>query len=88
MQHTAQLRDHSDSFYRSASNFIAAKSGEVNTVKILFKNTKDNGNGDFMLRDTPLIYAAVFGHVEVVRVYLEGGANIGSTNAYRTTSMH
>jgi len=41
-----------------------------------------------MLRDTPLIYAAIFGHVEVVRVYLEGGANVESANAYRTTSMH
>jgi len=41
-----------------------------------------------MLRNKPLIYATIFGHVEVVRVLLEGGANVESTNAYRSTALH
>jgi ankyrin repeat protein len=54
----------------------------------LYKYTNDNCTGDFILRDTPLIYAAVFGHAEVVRVLLEAGASLEGTNAYRSTAMH
>jgi ankyrin repeat protein len=57
-------------------------------VKILFNYTNDNCTGDFILRDTPLIYAAIFGHVEVALVLLEGGANVESANAYRSTALH
>ena len=65
-----------------------AKSGEVNTVMIFFKSTSDNCTGDFILRNTPLIYAAIFGHVEVVRVLLEGGAKVENTSAYCSTALH
>jgi ankyrin repeat protein len=68
--------------------FIAVTSGDLNTVKILFNYTNDNCTGDLILRDTPLIYAAIFGHVEVVRVLLEGGANVESANAYQSTALH
>jgi ankyrin repeat protein len=68
--------------------FIAAASGDLNTVKILFSYTKDKCTKGFILRDTPLIYAAIFGHVEVVRVLLEGGADVESANAYRSTALH
>ena len=60
----------------------------MNTVKILFNYTNDNCTGDSILRDTPLIYAAIFGHVAVVRVLLEGGVNVESTNAYLSTALH
>jgi ankyrin repeat protein len=68
--------------------FIAAKYGDANTVKILFNYTNDNCTGDFILRDPPLVYAAIFGHEEVVRAFLEGGANVESANAYHSTALH
>ena len=66
----------------------AAKSGDVNTVKIWFNCTNDNCTTDDHYRDTPLIYAADNGHVEVVRVLLEKGADIEKTNAYQQTAIH
>jgi len=65
----------------------AAKSRDLNTVKILFNGANDNCIGDFILRDTPLIYAAVFGRKERLRVLLEVGANVERTNAYRSTAL-
>jgi ankyrin repeat protein len=35
-----------------------------------------------------MLYAAYFGHLEVVRVFLEGGANVERANAYRSTALH
>jgi ankyrin repeat protein len=60
----------------------------VNTVKILFKCSSENCTKDNNLRTTPLIYAAWYGRVEVVRVLLEGGANVEGADAHRQTALH
>jgi ankyrin repeat protein len=60
----------------------------VNTVKILFTRTNEKCTTDDQYRDTPLIYAAARGHVEVVRGLLEGGANIEKANANQWTALH
>jgi ankyrin repeat protein len=57
-------------------------------VKSLFKYTKDNCTTDNVDRFTPLIVAAKYGHVEMVRVLLEGGANVEGVNAYGATPLH
>jgi ankyrin repeat protein len=57
-------------------------------VKILFKYSNDNCTTDDKYRNTPLIYAAWKGHVKVVRVLLEDGANVDTANAYRSTALH
>jgi ankyrin repeat protein len=54
----------------------------------LFKYANDNCTTDDQYRNTPLTYAAVIGNVEVVRVLLEGGANVESTNDNRRTALH
>ena len=66
----------------------AAKSGDVNAVKFLFNYTSDICTTDDQYRNTPLIYAAANGHVEVVRVLLECGANVEKANAYQQTAIH
>jgi ankyrin repeat protein len=60
----------------------------VNTVKILFKCGSDNCTDDDNCRNTPLTYAAWYGHVEVVRVLLEGGANVDRADADGWTALH
>jgi len=54
----------------------------------LFKYANDTCTTDDKYHDTPLTQAGVNGVVEVVRVLLEGGANVESTNAYRRTAVH
>ena len=66
----------------------AAKSGDVDTVRIFLKCTNDNCTTDDQYRNTPLIYAAGYGHVEVVRVLLEGGENVERANANKRTALH
>jgi ankyrin repeat protein len=39
-------------------------------------------------RNTPLIFAASKGQVEVMRVLLEGGANVDRTNVFQWTALH
>jgi hypothetical protein len=60
----------------------AAKSGDVNSSKILVNCTNENCTGNDECLNTPLIYAAINGHAMGVRVLLEGGANIDRPNDY------
>ena len=60
----------------------------MKTTKILIECSNDNCNDNDGYRNTPLIYAAMYGNVEVVRVLLEGGANVDRADAYRDTALH
>jgi ankyrin repeat protein len=66
----------------------AVKSGDVNTVKILFKCTNESCIGNDPYVGTPLMYAAGYDYVEVVQVLLEGGANVDRTEADGFTALH
>jgi len=66
----------------------AAKSGDVKTVKILVNCTTSNCTTDDQFRDTPLTIGARLGHVEMVRVLLEGGADAERTTANQQTALH
>jgi ankyrin repeat protein len=67
----------------------AAKSGDVNIAKVLFKCSRnDTCNDNDQYGSTPLTYAAIYGHVEVVRMLLEEGANIARTDASTYTALH
>ena len=57
-------------------------------MKILFKCTKRNCTTDDEYRYTPLIYAAMFGNVDLVRVLLEAGDNLNRANANGHTALH
>ena len=57
-------------------------------MKILCKYANDTCTTDDYFRDTPLIYAAFYGHVEVVRLLLESGANPEKANADQRTALH
>jgi len=57
-------------------------------VKILVNCTTDNCTTDNLYRDTPLTYATANGHVEVVRVLLEGGADVERATANQQTALH
>ena len=57
-------------------------------MKILFKYNNDNCTADGVYRNTPLLYAAWYGHVNVVRVLLEGGADVDRANADQDTALH
>jgi ankyrin repeat protein len=54
----------------------------------LVKCTKDSCTENEYLGDTPLAIAADKGHVDVVRVLLEGGANIERTNNLSRNALH
>jgi ankyrin repeat protein len=67
----------------------AAKSGDVNIAKVLFKcSSSDSCNDNDQYRSTPLTYAAIYGHMEVVRMLLEEGANIERTDGSVYTALH
>jgi ankyrin repeat protein len=54
----------------------------------LSKCTDANCTTDDEYGQNPLKVAAVYGRVAVVRVLLEGGANIEWTNKYQSTALH
>jgi ankyrin repeat protein len=55
---------------------------------MLFECINDSCTEDDEGRDTPLTYAASYGHVEVVRLLLEGGANVDSADGYQRTALY
>jgi ankyrin repeat protein len=60
----------------------------VNTVKRWAHGNSDSCTTDDEWRNTPLIVAAKYGRVEVVRVLLEGGADVQRANLDRHTALH
>jgi ankyrin repeat protein len=60
----------------------------VNINNLLFKYVRVNCTGHDVFRHTPLTHAAANGHVVVVRVLLEGGADVERVNADQCTSLH
>ena len=60
----------------------------MNSTKILVQCDTDNCTDDDEDRNTPLTYAAINEHVEVMRVLLYGGANVDRANAKGTTALH
>ena len=50
--------------------------------------TNDRCTTDDIFDDTPLITAARNGHVELVRVLLEDGANVETVNNFQETALH
>jgi ankyrin repeat protein len=66
----------------------AAKSGDVNTTKRwAYCNSNSCTAGDYW-RNTPLILATWLGHVEVVRVLLESGADVHAADLNMHTALH
>jgi ankyrin repeat protein len=60
----------------------------VNTTKRWAHCNIDSCTEDDNRRDTPLIIAASYGHVEVVRLFLEGGADVQRGNIYNWNALH
>jgi ankyrin repeat protein len=60
----------------------------VNLAKILVKWANDNCTTDDNVHYTPLMFAAAKNDVDLVRVLLEGGASVESTNDYQWTPLH
>ena len=60
----------------------------MKTVKILCKYANNNCKTDDVNRNTPLMCAAGYGHMDVVQVLLEGGADAERGNAYQRTALH
>jgi ankyrin repeat protein len=77
-------------FLLQACQFLLAaiKSGDVNTVKILIRSVKDNCTTDDKAHYTPLMFAAANGRVDLLRVLLESGANLESTNTNHYSALH
>jgi ankyrin repeat protein len=66
----------------------AAKSGDANAAKILVNCTSDTCADSDAYSSTPLIYAAKYGHLDVVRVLLDGGAEVDRADSIRSTALH
>lgn len=54
----------------------------------MFTCSNDNCRENDVFCYTPLIYAASVGHVEVMRVLLEGGTNVDRATAFGRTVLH
>jgi ankyrin repeat protein len=68
--------------------FAAIESGDVNTVKLLFKSAKESCTTENEVHYTPLMFAAYKGRVDLVRALLESGASVERTNEKLWTPLH
>jgi ankyrin repeat protein len=66
----------------------AVESGDVNTTKRWAHCNSDSCTVDGGWSDTPLIHAAANGHVAVVRVLLEGGADVERGDRDNDTALN
>jgi ankyrin repeat protein len=66
----------------------AAKYGDVNTTKRWAHCNSDSCAADDGNRNTPLILAATYRHLEVMRVLLEGGADVQRVDSNMVTALH
>jgi ankyrin repeat protein len=87
-QHKAQL----DTFWfllQVCGNLTAAVvKGDVNTVKILSKCTRENCITGINRQNKPLIFAAILGRVEILWVLLEYGAKAERANVGEHTVLY
>ena len=60
----------------------------MNRTKILVKYASENCTEDDVVRNTPMMHSVFYGHVEMVRVLLEGGANVEMANDNQRTALH
>lgn len=60
----------------------------MNTANILVICTNDNYSIHDARSSTPLMHAAIFRHVVVVRVLLEDGVNAKRANIFQWTALH
>jgi ankyrin repeat protein len=68
--------------------FEAINYGDVNTAKILFNCINHSCTLDAFIYYTPQSYADNKGHVDLVRVFLEGGANVEISYPVIVTAVH
>jgi ankyrin repeat protein len=66
----------------------AAVFGKVSIVKNVLKCCKEKCADSELFRNTSLVFAAISGNVAVVRLLLEGGANVDSDYRLRSTALH
>jgi ankyrin repeat protein len=60
----------------------------VYIAAIFVKCINGNCTTDNHFRNTPLMYAAKYSHVDVVRVLLVGGADVDRADDYQLTALH
>jgi ankyrin repeat protein len=66
----------------------AAESGDVNTTKRWAYCNSDSCTTDDVWRNTPLLVAAKYGHVEAGRVLLQGGADVQRGDSDTWNALH
>ena len=67
--------------------FRAAENGDVNTVEEVIKSGRDINARDSEYGNTALIIAAGAGNVEIVKLLLDAGADIGATGFFEITAV-
>jgi ankyrin repeat protein len=77
-----------ESLDKQTALIFAAKNGYVDCVRVLVEEGKSNPEkGDRFLR-TPLHYACINGHIEVVKYLLSHGVNANAADSSNNTPIH